>query len=290
MSLSAEHVSVIAGGQRILNDASLDLQPGEIVALLGPNGAGKSTLLSALSGALRPKSGRVTLDGADIHAAEPVALARRRAVLSQHQGAAFPFQCLDIVLLGRDPHGGSRYNPLDMAITEQALAEADAAELAHRDYATLSGGERQRIHLARVLAQIWPAPESSERRYLLLDEPTNNLDLAHQQRLLSTARRMARAGIGVLAILHDPNLAAMAADRIVLMRAGGIHAEGPPATVLTKSHMSAVFGIETRVIPGHGSSCPVILPMQAPDTGPAGGCHPKTHITDTERTRQCSSR
>jgi len=288
MSLRADNVSVLAGGRRILDAASLTVQPGEIVALLGPNGAGKSTLLSALSGALRPQSGQVSLDGKDIHAVEPQALARRRAVLSQHQGSAFPFQCLDIVLLGRDPHGGSRYNPLDIAIVEQALDEADAAGLAHRDYATLSGGERQRIHLARVLAQIWPAAGCAESRYLLLDEPTNNLDLAHQQKLLSTARRLARAGVGVLAILHDPNLAAMAADRIVMMRDGRIHADGAPACVLTAHHMSAVFGIETRVIRGHGSPCPVILPLQAPETGPDGGYYP-THLNaDTERKRQCS--
>ena len=138
--------------------------------------------------------------------------------------------------------------------------EAYAEHLAERSYTALSGGERQRVQLARVLAQIWPSGRAPAPRWLLLDEPTNNLDLLHQQRLMETARRFADRGLGVLAILHDPNLAAAYADRVVVLADGMVQDEGSPEAVLTPARLRESFGIEATVIRHPRTDRPVVLP------------------------------
>ena len=136
-----------------LDGLSLGVRPGEVLAVLGPNGAGKSTLLQVLSGELRPDAGEVMLDADALHALEPRALARRRAVLPQEGTLAFGFRAHEVVALGRSPHVGCSRVADERAI-EAALVATDVAHLAERSWATLSGGERQRVQLARVLAQL----------------------------------------------------------------------------------------------------------------------------------------
>lgn len=258
--LSARDISLSRKGTRILDGATLAVEPGELVAVIGPNGAGKSTLLNVLSGALSPEYGAVTLDDRLIAEWPRQRLARSRAVLPQSDSLSFPFRVCDVVLLGRSPHVGLTGHKENLRIAEAAMRETDVLHLAARVYTTLSGGERQRVQLARVLAQIWPAEGGSgERsfhaRYLLLDEPTNNLDLAHQQRSLITARRLAQDGLGVVAILHDPNLAARHADRVCVMDAGRIVAAGAPREVFTERLFETTFGLRVHVMnhPEHGT-------------------------------------
>lgn len=264
--LSVESVHLGLGGRAVLAGCSLDVAPGEVVAVIGPNGAGKSSLMSLLSGARRPDRGRVAIDSRQIESLNGRALARARAVLEQAPDLAFPFRCLDLVLLGRDPHIGRSTPARDLAIAEAAMAETDCLAFADRLYPTLSGGERQRVQLARALAQIWPEPEGARAhardggRFLLLDEPSNNLDLAHQQALMTTIRRMADAGIGVLAILHDPNLAALGADRLCALKDGRIVADGPTERVLTSDLVGEVFGVHATILRHPRTGRPCILP------------------------------
>jgi iron complex transport system ATP-binding protein len=231
----------------ILDGVSLAVEAGELLAVIGPNGAGKSTLLHLLSGALSPAGGSVVFQGRPLGDWPRADVARRRAVLPQASELSFPFRALEVVLMGRSAHAGASSHRHDLEVAVQALEAVDARHLAERIYPTLSGGERQRVQLARVLAQIWP--DDPEPRLLLLDEPTNNLDLSHQHALLRFARRLADRGLGVLAVLHDPNLAALHADRLAVLAEGHILREGPVSEVLTEDTIGRAFGLQVAVRP-----------------------------------------
>lgn len=265
--LSASGVDVDLGGAPVLRGVSLCVREGETVALIGPNGAGKSTLLRALSGAVAPRRGHVALDGRPLADWPRGALARRRAVLPQTPVLSFPFGVLDVVMLGRSPHAGRSRRADDLRAVEGALAETGALHLADRDYTTLSGGERQRVRLAAALAQVWPEPGrgggaagSGGGRYILFDEPTNNLDLAHQQVFMEAVKRLARRGYGALAVLHDPNLAALHADRVCVLAAGRAAADGPPDSVLREEMFESVFGVRVRLVRHPERGRPIVLP------------------------------
>lgn len=246
-SLRAEGLGFVRAGRPIVDGVSLAIEPGCVTALLGPNGAGKSTLLHLLSGALAASAGEVRLCGRRLGAWSGPELARRRAVLAQSNELSFPFAVFDVVLMGRSAHAGLSSRAQDRAIAARALEVVGATGLARRSYPTLSGGERQRVQIARVMAQIWPGGD--EPRFLLLDEPTNNLDLTHQRRTLAFARGLARQGVGLIAVLHDPNLAALFADRIILLSSGRIVCDGPVDAVLTEPVLERVFGVPVVVRP-----------------------------------------
>lgn len=257
MTLLAQEVSLCRGGRMVVQDLSLSLAPGELVVVVGPNGAGKSSLLQLLAGTLQPHQGSLFLDGQPLPRWRPAALARRRAVLPQSPDLTFAFRVLDVVLLGRSAWGGDPETNLRAAAW--ALAEAGLKGFADRRYSELSGGERQRVHLARTLAQLGP-PAGGEARYLLLDEPTNNLDLQHQRSLMISARRLAAAGYGVLAILHDLNLAALYADRLYLLAEGRALVAGSPHEVLALHWLSRAYGPGLRVHADPQSGRPLVLP------------------------------
>jgi iron complex transport system ATP-binding protein len=240
--MRARGLTVRRGGRPVLRDLDLTVARGEVVAVLGPNGAGKSTLIEALSGALAPAAGEVSLADRPIARWDARTLARHRAVLPQHGALNAPFRVREVVALGRTPHADRRPD----AVVATCLALAGVEALADRDFLTLSGGERQRVHLARVLAQLHgPA----DPRFLLLDEPVNHLDPAHQHQVLAIARGLARdEGVGVLAVLHDLNLAASYADRLVVLDAGRAVADGPPAEVLTAALVHRVFRLDVEVV------------------------------------------
>ncbi|MBL4720606.1 MAG: heme ABC transporter ATP-binding protein [Alphaproteobacteria bacterium] len=247
--LRATNVSVSYGAAPVLSDVSLSIAPGEVVAVLGPNGAGKSTLLAVLSGALAPTHGQISLEDKALSDWTPRDLALRRAVLQQESILSFSFRVLEVVMLGRSPHqamGGVSAD--DSAVSYRCLKAMDVEHLSDRIYTTLSGGEKQRVQMARVLAQLETSRDSEAAGYLLLDEPTNSLDLSHQHSILETACRSAREGAGVLAILHDVNLAAMYADRIVVLRKGEIIAMGSPDDVLTEETIQFAFNLKVSIL------------------------------------------
>jgi|UniRef100_UPI0035B0D89E iron complex transport system ATP-binding protein len=240
--LSAEHLRVARDGRTVLHEVSLALSAGEVLGVLGPNGAGKSTLLAALSGELRLRAGRVSLQGRELADWPAIERARRLAVLPQNSTLNFAFPVETVVGFGRLPHASGRER--DARIVAEALAAADAAHLAGRSYLALSGGERQRVHLARVLAQLWPG---SREQVLLLDEPTAMLDPSHQHSILQAVRAFAERGAAVLVVLHDLNLAARYCDRLLLLRDGAVQTQGSPDAVLRPDTLREVFGLEVLV-------------------------------------------
>jgi iron complex transport system ATP-binding protein len=239
--IEANNVVHAYGDRRVLHGVSLAIDDGETVAVVGPNGAGKSTLLKTLLGFLEPESGEVRLDGVSLDGLDRREVARRAAFVPQGFHTDFAFTVREMVAMGRTPHRG-RFSPLDdadRAAIAEALGATDTAEMVDRSFAELSGGERQRVLLARAFAQSAPV--------LLLDEPNANLDLLHACRLLEIVRRRVAAGGAALMALHDLGLAARYCDRVVVLAAGRVRADGPPAEVLTEPLLRSVFGVDARI-------------------------------------------
>jgi len=262
--LCAEGLRCEAEGRHLLDGVSLRLAPGEVHAVLGRNGAGKSTLLRTLAGDLRPQAGAVRLNGRLLAAWTPRQRARQRAVLPQSESLRFGFSVEQVVALGR--YACPQHRPeLEQGIVREALRAAGVEALAGRRYPSLSGGERARVQFARVMAQVWePLPDSEPElggntRYLLLDEPTASLDLAHQHACLSQARRFAAAGAGVLAVLHDPNLALRYADRVSLLEQGRLIGQGPVREVLTRERLQRTYGMPLELVHTAGEALPLVV-------------------------------
>lgn len=256
MALDARNLHYRIGSRDLIRELDLSVAAGECVAVVGPNGAGKTTLFRLLSGEITPRAGQVLLNHQDLSHWPLEQLARMRAVLPQSSTLQFAFTVQEVVAMGRMPHTTGR--AVDERIVQDVLNLCDVARLAQRHYTELSGGERQRVQLARVLAQVWqPVPEGE--RLLLLDEPTSALDLSHQLELMQVVRQVCSADIAVLIIVHDLNLAARFADRILMLHEGRPIALGKPVEVLTPDLIERVFNVQTQVIdhPVHG--CPLVI-------------------------------
>ena len=245
LALDVQNISVIRGGRKLLNNVSFQAQTGEVVALLGPNGAGKSTLFRAITDEMSPDDGQVLLNGLPIGDWHLGKKALTLGILPQSSTLNFPFSVREVVLLGRSPCKTSREE--NSQIVDKALDMVDAAHLVERDYTNLSGGEKQRVHLARVLVQIWDQPEQGQR-VLLLDEPTSALDPAHQHKTLSIAREFAKQNVAVVVILHDLNLASQYADRLVMLCAGHIEANGTADEVLKPDLLQRLLDIKVCIM------------------------------------------
>ena len=244
--LAAHDVHLSRGGRRVLREVSLRAQPGRLLVLIGPNGAGKSSLLGVLAGLLPPSLGRATLDGRSLTTWPPRELARRRAMLSQQVQLGFAFRVDEVVMLGRSPHGAGSARVADRQAVDAALHAVQIVHLRQRNYLELSGGERQRVQLARVLAQVWDSDADDAPAWLLLDEPEAGLDIAHQHFVLQRARLLAQQGFGVIAVLHDLNLAARYADEIALLAQGRLLRHGSPTHALEPQTLSSVYGLPLR--------------------------------------------
>ncbi len=226
--LRAENLTYRRLNRNIINNVSLDLIPGELVTIIGPNGAGKSTLLRMLTGYLPPDSGTCTLQERSLSQWPHLELAKVRGVMNQQSGLSFPFSVRDVIAMGRAPYGSHKSN--QQAI-ESAVEITECGTLLNRHYNQLSGGEKQRVQLARLIAQLWDS--SPKQRYLFLDEPTSALDLYHQQQTLRLLKKMTRdAPFSVCTVLHDLNLAALYADKVLLLHQGTLVASGTPKNVL----------------------------------------------------------
>jgi iron complex transport system ATP-binding protein len=240
VTLALDQVSVSLGGRTVLSGVDAAFAPGTLTAVVGPNGAGKSTLVRAIL-ALVPIGGRVQLDGTDVAAMPRADLARRIAYVPQGQTLHWPLSVERLVGLGRLPHLApmSRIGATDMAAIERAMTRADVLHLRQRIATELSGGERARALFARALAVEAPA--------LIVDEPLASLDPGHRIDVMTLLRAQADAGDTVIAVLHDLTLAARYCDRLLLIDAGRVVADGAPATVLSADRLRSVYGINARV-------------------------------------------
>ncbi len=262
--MRVEGVELRKGGREILRGADLTVAAGGITVLLGPNGCGKTSLLRCVNRIWHRTGGEIRVLGRPQEAYTQAELARTVGYVPQDHSPTFAYTCLEVVLMGRAPHTGLFAAPgrADREVALGALARVGASVLARRVLAELSGGERQLVLLARCLAQ--------EPRVLLLDEPTSHLDLRNQVRVLTAVRRVARdRGVGVLATLHDPNLALLFADAVALMERGRVLCQGPPQEVVTPGHLRRVYGVEVDLAFCPGGGRHLVAP-RVPDHGPAG--------------------
>ncbi|PRD40650.1 heme ABC transporter ATP-binding protein [Phyllobacterium phragmitis] len=260
--IKAENLSVAIGKTRIIENVGFTASPGELTAIVGPNGSGKTTLLRALSGDL-PFTGRISINGKPFEALKLWQMAELRAVLPQATSLAFPYTVREIVRLGLTS-GYSGVDPHEIGyLPDRALSMVDLEGFGGRFYQELSGGEQQRVQLARVLCQVWQPVLDGEPRYLFLDEPVSSLDIKHQLIIMRIARSFAERGGGVIAILHDLNLTAMFADRIVVMHHGRVDAAGKPQEMLSDDRILRVYecALKVGVLPDGGA--PFILPQSA---------------------------
>ena len=253
--LSAQNIYLSIGEKEIIHDINLNISPGEVVAICGPNGAGKSSLLRIISGELKPSSGDVRIQDIDISQWDIKKLATVRSVLHQESFLSFPFLVEEVVQLGRYPYPRSTDNDV---IVEECLKNVGMLKYKKRIYTSLSGGEKQRVHLARILAQL--EEKSTYPKLLMLDEPTSALDLSHQEGTLHIASQYAKnKNYAVIVVLHDLNLAAAWADRIIFVKEGKLYTQGPPSQVLTSKIISQIYNISTRILLHPDTSRPVVV-------------------------------
>ncbi|MFF5085206.1 ABC transporter ATP-binding protein [Actinoplanes sp. NPDC000266] len=258
MSLAAHDVTVGYDRKTISEHLSLEVPEGRFTAIIGPNACGKSTLLRALSRLLKPRSGTVLLDGADIHAKPAKQVARRLGLLPQTSIAPDGITVADLVARGRFPHQTliRQWTAADEEAVVEAMAATGVSELSGELVDTLSGGQRQRVWVAMVLAQRTPI--------VLLDEPTTFLDIAHQIELLELCVRLNREqGTTMVAVLHDLNQAARYADHVVVMKDGRIVSQGEPTDVITAELVGDVFGLPCRIITDPEAGSPLVIPRRS---------------------------
>lgn len=228
-AIVAEALTLAHGRHVALADASFTLPAGCVTSLVGPNGSGKSTLLHAVAGLLPPRSGVLTVLGAP-----PRVDAVAYVLQTLHANEQLPVSVQEVVTMGRYAERGAfgRLTRRDRAAVRHALARLGVEHLARRPLRRLSGGERQRVLVAQALAQEAPV--------LLLDEPVTGLDLPSQERILEVVAEERDAGRTIVVSTHS--LAeASGADHLLLL-AGRVVAQGPPAEVLTEEHLADAYG------------------------------------------------
>lgn len=255
-SLTTESLTLGYGTRPVVTDLTLTLPTGRITTIVGANACGKSTLLRGMARLLPADSGRVLLDGADIHAMPTKQVARRLGLLPQSPIAPEGITVAELVAQGRHPHrrAFARWTPGEDAIVADALEATGVLDLADRVVDELSGGQRQRVWIALALAQ--------QTEVLLLDEPTTYLDVCHQVEVLDLLTDLNRSrGTTIAMVLHDLNLAARYADHMVAVHHGTIHACGRAEEVLTEESVKVVFGLDARVVEDPTSGRPMILPL-----------------------------
>jgi len=236
-TLAAQQLKVTLAGRTVLNDVSLSLSSGHLVALVGPNGAGKTTLLRALAG-LVPSTGTVEVGGDRLSSLSLRERAKRFGYLPQGHQVHWPLPAKDVVALGRYPHGATdpaRLSARDEQAVLRAMQATNVVEFAERPITELSGGERSRVALARVLAV--------EAPIVLADEPTASLDPRYQIDVMINLRAAADRGVLVVVVTHDLGLAARFADSVLVLSGGRLVAQGKPTHALSEQIMADVFRI-----------------------------------------------
>ncbi len=251
--LGIQHLSIRTAEKALVTDLSLAIAPGQSWFIYGANGVGKSTLMRTLTGLGELQAsgihveGNVTLNGTDLSQIAPVKLAQQRSWLPQHHSDAFGWTVLETVLAARYPHhGGLWENAQDIAIADDALRQMGLLGLAGRDIRTLSGGERQRVAIAALIAQDTPL--------ILMDEPATSLDLSHQQLLMQFINQWAAKGRAVVTIVHDINLARLAATHVLLLNGDGSWDAGERETMMTEAKLSRCLHCPVKSVPYQGDT------------------------------------
>ncbi len=246
--LSLQNITYKIGNKVLLDDVSATFEAGKLNLIIGPNGAGKSTLVKVLCKQLQPAQGAVKYGLKPLQELTDLELAKVRAVLSQNIELAFPLKVWEVVMMGRYPHFSSKPDQKDEKACEEAMRFFDVWDMAERDYMTLSGGEKQRVHFARVTCQIW-YPVNSQHRYLILDEPLTFLDVHYQfQFMHKLTELLQHQDLVVVGVVHDLNLAAKFADKILLINQGKVQAQGNSREVLTHENIKNAYRLNPYIV------------------------------------------
>ena len=251
------------GKQEVLKGISFCMEKGEFVCVLGANGCGKTTLLKSILAFLTPQHAQVLLYGKDIHQMDERERARKIAYIPQYHTPPFPFTVRDVVLMGRTPHLSRICRPTekDCRIADESMERLGIAHYANKSYTALSGGQRQMVVIARALAQ--------QPDLLIMDEPTASLDFGNQYLVLAQVKKLAREGMGVLMVTHNPDHAFYCADRIIAMEDGKILSMGDAGKVINEAVMKAVYHMPVKVRSvslGEGLDATICIPV--PDLSP----------------------
>lgn len=250
--ITAKQLTLKLGGTTVLDDVSLEFSPGRMTAIIGANGAGKTSLLRSLAGLVGSESGSVSLNATPIQSLSPSERAKAIGYLPQDGEPAWNVTARELVALGRLPYRNRMSAPSsgDEEAIDAALEATDTTRFSDRTLSTLSGGEKARVKMARVLA--------GQPQWILADEPLANLDPPHQRDALALFRNAAKAGTGVIAVLHQLDAAA-AADDVAILKGGKLIAFGAMGTVLTAENLEKAFDMKFDVI--HHEGRPIILPL-----------------------------
>ncbi|WP_455478501.1 heme ABC transporter ATP-binding protein [Bartonella sp. B10] len=258
--IKAIDICVQHGKKQILSHVNLEAKSGDLTVIIGPNGSGKSTFVKALSGEI-PYRGKMTLNGYDVIQTKAYKMATMRAVLPQSTTLVFPFLVHEVVELGISANRFTTEKTELRYLPQKALEQVGLADYSDQYYHQLSGGEQARVQFARVLCQIWEPVCNKIPRWMILDEPIANLDIQHQLIVMNIARNFANCGGGVLAVLHDLNLAAYYADKMILLKQGEVYCEGSASTVLTTQNLRNAYHCSLTVSELPKANVPFVLPQ-----------------------------
>lgn len=235
-ALNVEGVSLAYEGGHVLEKVSFSVNEGEFFMILGPNGAGKSTLLKLITGIRKPQAGKIEILKRSQKEYSARDIAKTISLVSQHAPTDFPFTVAETILMGRAPHLGllKFESSIDYSIAEEAMAFTEVDQFAGRRLSQLSGGERQRVMIARAICQ--------EPRIMLLDEPTTALDPAHQLKIMDLMEKLRRdKNTTIVMVSHDLNIAAMYADRLLMLKNGCVVVTGSPSEVFTPENLKKSY-------------------------------------------------
>lgn len=242
MKLELKNLSCGYRQRNVIDSISLGINEGEVIGLLGANGCGKTTLIKTILGLLPTHGGEVLLDGTNIKHWTSAQIARVIGYIPQMHTPPFPFQVLDVVLMGRTAHikPFASPSPKDVKIAERALEMLSISYLRDRIYTEISGGERQLVLIARALAQ--------EPKILIMDEPTSSLDFGNQIKVLSHIKQLAGLNLAVLMSCHFPEHAFLYSTRVVLLNEGRILHSGTPDEAITAERLKILYGVEVEIL------------------------------------------
>ncbi|NJP40919.1 ATP-binding cassette domain-containing protein [Oscillospiraceae bacterium HV4-5-C5C] len=234
------------GQTAVVNDVSLQLPTGRLIAFIGSNGAGKSTLISLISRTLAKDEGQIMIDQQELEQWKSQKLATRLSILKQQNALSLRLTVRELTGFGRYPYSRGRLTPQDEVKIDQALAYLNLEALQDRYLDELSGGQRQMAYIAMLLAQ--------DTDYVFLDEPLNNLDMKHSVQIMQVLRRMVSdLRKTVMVVIHDINFVSAYSDYMIALKDGQVVCQGETAEVITPRRLKAIFDLDIEVheINGH---------------------------------------
>lgn len=253
--ISVQDVSMSYGRFQALSSITWKVEPGDFWGVIGPNGSGKSTLLSLISGVVKPRHGEILLNDRPLARYGRKQLAQKIAVLQQDGLPPIDFPVRDVLEMGRFPFQDWRrrdQNEDAGKLLDEIMEKLELKQLAERPLSSLSGGQRQRVALGKVMAQ--------QPDIVLLDEPTTYLDIRFQLQFMEfVSSWQQEAGLTIISVMHDLNLAALYCDHVLVLQEGKIKAKGRPENILKSDVIENVYEVGTHLVRHPDTSVPQFM-------------------------------